>query len=350
MSTLLRTALLALAVPAVVAGQDTVPGAHWDRYSSPAVAGWDGAKLEAALAYADSIGSDAVLIVQNGRIVADWGATAARLNVFSVRKSLLNALIGIEIAAGRLRLESTLAELGIDDRPPLTAEEKRATVRDLLMARSGVYHAAAYETPGMARRRPARGSHAPGDFWFYNNWDFNALGTILEHAAGRSVFEDFAERIAGPIGMQDFRLSDTEYVQDSASVHPAYVFRMSARDLARFGLLYLYHGRWGHRQIVPAAWVKESTQPYTDNGILGGYGYLWWVALHGEHFPFVKLPDGTYSARGTGEQNLLVIPAWRLVIVHRTDVEGRGVANVPNVTQFGRLLSRILAARPAATP
>ena len=76
-------------------------------------------------------------------------------------------------------MSSTLAELGIDDNEPsLTDVEKRATVRDLLTARSGVYHPALYETPGMAAMRPLRGSHLPGTHWYYNNWDFNALGTI----------------------------------------------------------------------------------------------------------------------------------------------------------------------------
>lgn len=72
-----------------------------------------------------------------------------------------------------------MAELGIDDNEPrLTDEEKRATVHDLLKARSGVYHPALYETARMKEKRPPRHSHASGTFWYYNNWDFNVLGTI----------------------------------------------------------------------------------------------------------------------------------------------------------------------------
>lgn len=263
----------------------------------------------------------------------------------------MSALAGIQIAEGRLRPEATLAELGIDDtEPALTAEEKRATVRDLLMARSGVYHRAAYETPGMINRRPERGSHAPGTFWFYNNWDFNALGTVVERAAGRSLFEEFRTRIAQPLQMQNFAPSDTERVREPASEHPAHVFRMSTRDLARFGVLYLNQGRWRDQHVVPAEWVRESTRPHTDLGIRGGYGYLWWAAVRGAHFPFVRLPDGTFSARGTGEQNLLVIPPWDVVIVHRTDVEGARTeasraGRTMHVTTFGQLLARIVAAR-----
>ena len=53
----------------------------------------------------------------------------------------------------------------------------------------------------MDELRPARFSHAPGTFWYYNNWDFNALGAIYEHAAGDSVFGAFNREIARPIGM-----------------------------------------------------------------------------------------------------------------------------------------------------
>ena len=85
----------------------------------------------------------------------------------SVRESLLSALYGNAVARGDIDLKQSLAELGIDDNEPsLSVEEKTATVRDLLEARSGVYHAALYEPPSMAVRRPPRHSHPPGTFWY----------------------------------------------------------------------------------------------------------------------------------------------------------------------------------------
>ena len=90
-------------------------------------------------------------------------------------------MIGIAVSERKIDLNDTLAKLHIDDSPPsLSAEEKRATVRQLLQARSGVYHVANYETEGERNLRPERGSHAPGTFWYYNNWDFNALGAIYD--------------------------------------------------------------------------------------------------------------------------------------------------------------------------
>jgi CubicO group peptidase (beta-lactamase class C family) len=126
----------------------------------------------------------------------------------------------------------------------LARKTRTAARREILRARSGVYHPVDFETPGQKRMRPARGSHAPGAFWFYNNWIFNVLGTIFEKKTGKKIGEAFYERIAKPIGMQDFRPDDVFYLGGHDSTHPAFLFESSARDLVRFGLLYLRHGRW----------------------------------------------------------------------------------------------------------
>ena len=71
--------------------------------------------------------------------------------------------------------------------------------------------------------------------------------------------ETFCDRIAKPIGMQDFHASDVYYLTGPLSVHRAYHFEISARDLAPFDLLYLNHSRWRDQQIVPASWVEKSS-------------------------------------------------------------------------------------------
>ncbi|MBI2770881.1 MAG: serine hydrolase [Burkholderiales bacterium] len=342
---LLRALLLTLLLAqpfAFAAGP--VPGKEWGRAASPEAAGWSSDKLRAAQAYSKTIDTAAVVIVSGGKVVDEWGQVAQRYNLHSMRKSLLSALVGIAVEQREMRLNLTLAELGIDDNEPaLTPAEKRATVHDLLKARSGIYHPALYETPGMAAARPARGSHAPGTFWYYNNWDFNALGTIYEKQTGRGIFTAFNEKLAQPLQMQDFRTSDGEYFKGGASTHPAYPLRMTARDLARFGLLFLREGNWGGRQLVPAAWVRASVQPYSDVGYDGGYGYMWWVAINARHLPFVNLPAGSYSAQGAGGHYILVIPAYDTVIVHRVNTDVRG--NDVNKRQFGELVRLILDAR-----
>jgi len=349
--------------PAQTKAKDSFPGKSWGQISSLEKAGWSKEKLAAARQYAqtDSIHTSAVVIVQGGEVVDEWGDFGQKLDSYSVRKSLLSALYGIYSSEGMIDINETLEQLGIDDSPdPLTKEEKQARIVDLLRARSGVYHMVDFETESMAKDRPARGTHAPGTFWYYNNWDFNVLGTIFEKKTKLKIGDAFYERIAKPIGMEDFRPSDVFYFGGPLSIHPAYHFEITARDMARFGLLYLRHGRWNGKQVVPEAWVEKSShasEMVKANGVdRGGYEYLWWVDYGGVHFPEISLP-GIYSARGNGAHYILIIPTLDMVIVHRTDndppvrdaktiaeMANRGSA-AENRRQFGHLLKLILDAQ-----
>jgi len=169
----------------------------------------------------------------------------------------------------------------------------------------------------MIDSRPARGSHEPGTFHYYNNWDFNALGTIFRQETGRNIFEAFEKEVADPIGMEDFSLSDCTYhYERDKSRHPAYVFRMSTRDMARFGLLYQNLGEWEGEQIVPSEWIRESTTSYTnENPERDGYGYLWKIPAPNTGF------DGAFYHTGLAVHLLLVWPEEKLVIVHRVDTD-----------------------------
>lgn len=306
----------------------------------PASVGWSVERLKAAQDYAASLKPTAVMVVQDGKVIASWGDVSRKVNVASVRKSLLSALYGIAVSEGRIDLGNSLADLGVDDKAPaLTGPEKHATIRDLLMARSGIYHPAAYETGDMRRNRPQRGSHAPGSFWWYNNWDFNALGTIYRKQTGEDIFRSFAQRIAAPIGMQDFSAQDGKYIAERQSEHPAYPFTLSARDATRFGQLFLNGGRWEGKQIIPASWVRESTTAYsvTERGSMG-YGYLWWT-LNPDVFG-----RGAALASGYGGQAIAIVPSKHLVVVQIVDPaqNPKGV----RTSHFVKLLQQLVAAAP----
>lgn len=308
----------------------------------PSSMGWDSAKLAKAKEQFEASGARAVMIIEDGYIIASWGDTQRKVNVHSVRKSLLSALYGIYYDRGKVDLHQSLASLGIDDKEGLSSTEKEATIQELLKARSGVYHKAAYETKSMKKNRPKRGSHVADTYFFYNNWDFNALGTIFEiKIANKSIFEAFYEDIAKPIGMEDFTPQDGKYVTHKNSIHKAYPFYMSTRDRARFGLLYLRGGQWENKQIISNKWMQKSLASYSENKNKVGYGYLWWVTSRSSHFG-VK-DTKAFSARGNWGQYIFVSPKHNLVIAHTSDRKGGD----PKISkgQFKKLLKMIMKAK-----
>jgi CubicO group peptidase (beta-lactamase class C family) len=325
------------------------PGERWQKVEIPEKMGWSSEKLTEARAYSKKIGSAAVMIVDDGVVVDAWGDITRRFQCHSMRKSLMSALIGVHVDEGNIDLSKTMEDLGMDRvEPTLTAEEKQAAVGDLIKARSGIYIPALGEDALMRSMRPKRHSHPPGTFWYYNNWDFNALGTIFEQQTGTGIFKEFETRFARPLQMEDFDisycryLSSADYPNAPYSPHRYYLFRVSARDLARFGLLFLREGQWRDQQIVSPGWVKESTASHSKRGFDGGYGYMWWTGVKQGLLPNVYVKEHSYNASGWGGHRVFVLPYRKLVVVHRvnTDVPGEKPMN----HHIGRLLWLILSA------
>ena len=273
--------------------------------------------------HAASLSTDALVIVTRGRTVASFGDPGRVYDVHSIRKALLSAVVGQHVGTGpgRISLAATLADLNMDESPrPLTALQRTATVRHLLKSVSGINRPAAAEgglTAGKDRLL-GKAENVPGTRWAYNNWDYNALTSVFERRTGLTVAAAFLHGIARPVGMRDFTESAVRYLTEpEVSEHRAAAFRMSARDLVRFGRLYLQRGRSDGKQVIPAGWIErihEDMTPTGRDGLRWGHGYLWWVPG-----PDTGLPDGTFWAWGLGNQAVFVIPAWDTVIVHLAD-------------------------------
>ncbi|ADO44370.1 beta-lactamase (plasmid) [Ketogulonicigenium vulgare Y25] len=323
----------------------TNPNGQWQSDDSA----FSPAAKAAITAVADSQNTDAALVIIGGKIVYAYGDTTRKYLCHSIRKSFLAALMGQDVADGTIDLNATMKDLNIDDNDGLSDVELQAQVYDLLTARSGVYHAAGYETKWMQRIKEKRHSHAPGTFWCYNNWDFNALGTVFVQQTGLSVADAFQQRIAGPVGMEDFSLAgdtpDAWRESFQQSRHDAYPFRMSSRDLARFGQLYLQGGRWSDQQILPEGWAEECVMLYSHAGARGGYGYMFWLERDGVFAPGVKTPKGSYSANGAGGHYCMVVPEHDMVIIHRVDTETPGTEL--SKFGFGKFLKAVFAATAA---
>ena len=127
---------------------------------------------------------------------------------------------------------------------------------------------------------------------------------------------------------------------------------MSTRDRARFGLLYLYGGRWGSIQIIPEKWIAESTKAYSkadpgygtgfEEDSEEGFGYMWWASIDGRHLGN-KFKGRPYSARGYYGQYIVVIPEKDLVVVQAVDHPAGDEINEGK--SFNKLLELILAAK-----
>jgi hypothetical protein len=277
------------------------------KYKSPDEVGWSIDSLENFTQRCEEWNVAAMMVIYRGNVLFSYGDVARRFDSHSIRKSMLNSLYGIYVGNGVIDVSKTLDEINIDDKFELTNDEKSATVEDLLKSQSGIYLPAVGETESMKNNRPQRGSHPRNTHFYYNNWDFNTLATIFMQETHKDLYNEFFEAIATPLNMEDFRLIDGAYSYDSTyTYHPQYPFKMSARDMARFGLLYQKEGKWNNKQIISTEWIAQSTHPYYNNQYWG-YGYLWWTCN--------QIDSTIYEASGLGGQKIIVMPKNEIVIV-----------------------------------
>ncbi len=264
-------------------------------------------------------GLQSIIVQQDGEIVFKYGDTKLPSgNIASCRKSIMAILYGMY----PINLDKTLEELDINDKQPLSREERSATIRHLLMSSSGVYHPAS--NGGDDRNKPPRFSKRPGECFIYNNWDFNALETIFEQETGVPVYQA-VDNLGKQIGFKDFDLkgqlegfaaASSRKDAQSASIHQPHHMNLSARDMLRIGQLMLDGGKCGKKQVVPKKWIKLITslhirkkdQKSIKDG--DGYGYMWWVCDEEKKHPL----HGAFAAIGGGT-SITVAPKSNTIII-----------------------------------
>jgi CubicO group peptidase (beta-lactamase class C family) len=291
-------------------GRAQWPGRSWPR-SNPYAQAVDGGDLTAALDAAGSrlTGLNSVLVIRHGYIVAEryyhgFGPEDA-FELASVTKSAIGVLVGRAIAEGRLRsvdlpITSLLPELARDSTDPL----RRITLRHLLTMRSGIDW-------DLWRRRPGTftAGMPPGQHFAYEGGDVELMAVALSRVTPMPLARFVDQQLFGPLGIPARRW---RWVADSAGVvEGAFGLRLTTRDLARIGYLYLRDGCWDGRPLLPAGWVTESTTPWVTKTLeapegAAGFGYYWWVEPMAGHRAF-------YAA-GYGGQYLVVVPDLDLVV------------------------------------
>jgi len=301
-------------------------------------------RLDDLTKYLKTLQTSALIISHNNETIYEYGDITKSTIIASCRKSMLSILYGIY----NIDINLTLKELNIDDIGGLSDIEKSATIRDLLLAQSGINHPASNGGDDL-EFAPPRGTLKPGERHIYSNWDFNALGTIFEQITKTDIYDAFEQKLAIPLEMQDFdRSLQVKGGNLTKSIHPSYHFLLSARDMCKIGNLMLNNGVYKGVQIVPAAWVKESTtlvHKVSDmiekrQHILYGYGYLWWPIDSDNKNDSVW---GSFRANGMNHQYIVVLPKLNTVIVHKRfperDAEGKEIKhNIP----FDTILRKII--------
>ncbi|MFZ6750203.1 serine hydrolase domain-containing protein [Undibacterium sp. Ren11W] len=332
------------------------PGREWETIQTSTLTPACKNQLSEARTLFQTLATSSVIAVQDGRILFSYGQTDKVSIIESARKSLLSMLYGNYVENGSIDLNKTLEEIGVDDIGGLLAQEKQATVQDLLTARSGVFHLAANAGDDL-KQAPERGSQAAGSYFLYNNWDFNLAGEIFERLTKRDIYRTFEEDIAQPLQLQDFRLKEQHKFGDkNKSRYLPYHFFLSTRDMARIGYLALTNGKWKNQQIVPTAWLAKTTASFTPSSEMHpastaarhvAYGYMWWVLEE----PTASPLNGAYMAWGLQGQYLLIIPKNRMVIAHKRELPVAGNWKAPGVSKDNFLAAaRLLATAHCEIP
>jgi CubicO group peptidase (beta-lactamase class C family) len=304
------------------------PGYEWTFSDNPTADGWDTLKLEQLHRYIlDSTAVTGYMIICKEKVIFAYGDLSENSYIASCRKSILSMLYGAHVQSGEIDLDKTIGHLGIDDIGGLLPSEKEATVKDVISARSGVFHPASLLGDYLAYA-PKRGSVMHGTYWLYSNWDFNMAGYIFEKATKKNIYDEVYRILVRPLHMQDWdRALQQKNGDMTRSEYPAYPMCFSTRDMARIGQLMLNRGKWGSQQLIDSAWIRQILTPRTDYDEINshipdyrntsykfGYGYMWWLW---QDVKDERLKGG-YSALGNMGQSISVFPASDIVIVYKT--------------------------------
>ena len=320
------------------------PGADWSRQLTPA---------SAALSELDSyafptrdeatrrgVRTDALLVIRDGQVVyeryAEPTSAATPHLTWSMAKSILATTLGVAYGQGLFKLDAPVAAYY----PPFAAHPQ-VKIGHLLNWASGLDWQEDYEyaplkssvvamlyTRGRSDMAAFTAAHTadaePGARFRYSSGDSNVLSAALKGMVGEAAYADYPwTALFNPLGV-----TSAVWESDAAGtfVGSSYLY-MSARDLARVGLLMQREGRWREQQLLPKAWVEfnrtpfANYQPQADKANEPVPGGQWWLntAAAGARKPWPDAPSNLLAALGHWGQGLYVLPDAKLVIVRYAD-------------------------------
>ena len=367
---LIGACTLVLCVPAHGARM-AFPGKQWEE-AAPDAQAVDAAKLDAAANFLrEHSGRDGVselVIVRNGCMIWHGPSVDKVHGVWSLTKSFTSTVLGLLVDDGN----ATLDTLAKDYVPSLAAAYPTVTLRHFTTMTSG-YYAVGDEPIGSYLHGPSPTPFVPAPAPLfppgsqYAYWDsaMNQFGNVLTRIAGEPLEDLLRRRIADPVGMDPAKWNWGDLgtvgglVVNCGSGNHGQHIQISARELARFGHLFLNRGRWGNTQLVSASWADAATTNQVPTDIplhersgadgRGVYGYNWWVngmTVEGKR-KWPGAPAGTFAASGYNNNDLFVIPEWGMVIVRLgLDQDSDGPIGDETYGTFMGMVGEALLAEP----
>jgi CubicO group peptidase (beta-lactamase class C family) len=297
-----------------------------------------------------------LLVIRHGHLVVEeyfngWQADGLH-TLQSVTKSFTSALVGIAIARGEFKgVDEKVLDFFPGVQGIANLDERKASIRleDLLTMRSGTdFHERGAASPFRQMMKLTTGwdkfyldrpmLQQPGTGFLYDSGGVILISAMLKNRTGMHAAE-YAERfLFNPLGIEKkIWLRNKE-----GHSHAGGGLALTARDAAKFGLLYLNNGRWGNEQVVPESWVRESLRTHVDLTVAGqppsGYGYLWWIFAPD---PRGKTGQDIYAARGRYGQYIIVVPEHDMVVVVFAMIPSVSDQNKPIEFFYDRILTAV---------
>ena len=328
------------------------PRGQWD-HKSPAELGFDPARLQEAVDYAQANGSnwdfarDQVptfgtvlgplpkeraatngVVLRHGYIAAQFGDVTANDPVYSVAKSFISTVCSIAVARGLIKDVNDPVARYIHDGGYDSPHNAKITWKEHLQQESEWEGTlwdknadfVGHEQFGRGERKP-REIHDPGTFYEYNDVRINRFSLSLARLFGKGLPEVLKTDVMDPIGASGewrwhgyfnskVQIGGREIESVSGGTRWGGGLWINSLDLARFGLLILNHGKWNGKQIVADGWLKDATAPSAHGP---DYGYLWWLNTQQKQWPHG--PKGSFAALGNGSNCIWIDPEHDLVFV-----------------------------------
>lgn len=302
---------------------------NWESVSA-SDSGWDEAKLNEALDYARKQNSSGVIVLLNGKILAEnyWNVgrksfryesmlhgtdkkDIALEDVASVQKSISAVLVGVALDRHIVALDDPVAKyLGEGWSRAEKSQENKIKIRHLITMTTGLNDRLEFVSQ-------------PGKRWRYNTNAYSRIVNALEAAAEMDRNELTPQWLTIPIGMSDSKWVVRPFARKDPKTN-RHGFATSVRDLARFGLLLLANGNWGDKTIIEdKRYLKNMLSP--SQKLNPAYGYLWWLngqpvrrggRAQRELKTMIKsAPEDLVAAQGALGRKVYVVPSMKLVVV-----------------------------------